>query len=398
MCAALPNPDPNITGISRIATDEIKALAQVTAQLAPPLNELLATIVGRAKQVLDSAAVVGEDRDALRDLYTAAERAVGVIRQLRTFAGLQPLQVEVRNLNLLVEELTATLRNSISNSIELEVRLGSNLPNVTVDAALVEQVLLGLVWNACDAMPAGGRIVVSTASLVVTPHDRKAFPDGRPGSFVTLGVSDSGTGINPEVLPRIFEPFFTTHDSRRHLGLGLAAILGIVQRHEGWITVDTRPQGGSTFTVFLPAALAGVTPATPERMQRGDRGAGETVLLIDDEPIVREFTAAILTDLGYRVLQAASAEDAEAAWKWQQSRIALLMTDVVLAGSISGLELANRFHSEKPALAVILVSGHGREILRGSVPTPGTYQFLQKPWRPQTLAQMIRALLDSHLP
>lgn len=376
----------------------LPALAQLAGGLAPTLNDLLTVITGRASLLLDHADPDGPTRESLRQIYTAGERAVSLIRQLLIFSGRETPQVHVLDLNRLVEDNRGVLHRVLGGDIAVELRLASGLLCLPADPGMMEQILLGLAWNALDAMPQGGRLLLTTAAANLGAAEAASIPGARPGRFVVLSVADTGVGIAPEVLPRIFEPFFTTKAAGRGTGLALATIYGIVQQHAGWIAVTSAPAAGAEFTVFLPAAPPEAQPATPAPTKGKTDGGSETILLVEDETDVREFTVAVLQDYGYRVLQATSGPEALAVWKWHGPRIALLLTDMILEGDQTGVELAATLRRQRPALAVICTSGHGREIMQHSAALPGGCHFLQKPCRPQVLARAIRSLLDGQTP
>lgn len=379
------------------ATD-LNALAQIAGGIAPALNDLLTVVTGRAGLLLDHGDPDPQTREALNQIYTAGEQAVGLIRQLLLFSGRETPHVQVLDLNNLITEAGDVLRRVAGAAVAVEFRLATGLPPVPADASMVEQILLGLASNARDAMPQGGQLIVTTTRVDIAETEVSGFPGGRAGSYVVLRVGDSGTGIPAEIRPHIFRPFFTTKTAGRHAGLGLAAILGIVRQHQGWLAVESDEGGGTMIDVFLPAAEPGaVLAAGGPSATRSARGR-ETVLLVEDELTVREFTAALLQRDGYRVLQADSAKTALEVWKWHSARIALLLTDMVLVDSTTGLDLARKLRAEKPGLPVICMSGHGREIMGRSIEVPAGCQFLQKPCRPQELARTVRALLDGKIP
>jgi hypothetical protein len=285
--------------------------------------------------------------------------------------------------------------------------------------------------NARDAMPKGGTLTIAMEHVTLDAAAPHRHPEARPGEFVCLSVRDTGCGIPPENLPRIFEPFFTTKAAGHGTGLGLAMVFGIVQQHQGWIEVESTvdvgtcasqfsdmggtpmPRGtgvppvgweatavrpaGTCFRILLPAAphaaiLSAGRPAKP-----GTAGGGaETVLLVEDEPAVREFAGTVLRSHGYRVLQAGSGIEALEIWKWHGSRIALLVTDLVLPDGLGGEELAVRLRQEKPALRVVLTSGYANETIGEEFrPSAGTH-FIRKPYKPQVLAQAVRDALDDN--
>ncbi len=287
------------------------------------------------------------------------------------------------------------LRRLIGEHIKLKFSPTQELCAVEADAGMMEQVLMNLAVNARHAMPGGGAVTVATERIAIDAASVLHHPAGRPGAFVCLSVRDTGCGIPPENLQRIFEPFFTTKEAGQGTGLGLAMVFGIVQQHEGWIEVDSTVGVGTCFHIFLPAARLG-SPATSRRTAATPSVSGgtETMLLVEDEAPVREFAVAVLRGHGYRVLQAGSGTEALEVWKWHSSRIALLVTDLVMPDGLGGVELAARLRQEKPTLRVVLTSGYANEALGEAFqPPPGTH-FMHKPYKPQVLAQTVRDALD----
>jgi CheY-like chemotaxis protein len=259
---------------------------------------------------------------------------------------------------------------------------------------MMEQVLLYLVVNARDAMPSGGRLVISTAEAVLLPSAAASCPGAVPGAFVRLSVSDSGQGIPPEVVPRIFEPFFTTKDAGKGTGLGLATVYGIVQQHGGWIDVDTAVGRGTTFHIHLPAIpRASATPVTAPAPMPMPRGT-EVVLVVEDEDAVRLLARNLLQRCGYTVLTAVSGRDALKVWEAEKHRIELLLTDIIMPDGLTGRELAVRLTADRPGLRVIYTSGYSPEFAaKGWTLTEGQ-NFLQKPYHPRKLAEIVRHCLD----
>lgn len=355
-------------------------LAHLAGSLAPALNEPLTVILGRADALLESPTLEPPARAAAGEIYAAAEKAAALLRQVRACGDASLLETAPLDLRALVEEHAATLRHGAGGRIELNFELASSLPPAAGQPEALETVLLALVHNAVEAQPAGGEVRVSTA---VTPA----------GDFLILAVADRGPGVPPEIRPRIFDPFFTTKPGIRHLGLGLTAAQAIAHRHRGRIELESPPGAGATFRLFLPVATCAAAPPA----DTGRAGCGEAVLLVDDDTPTRETLAAVLARAGYRVLQAGSLRAALEVWRWHRDRIRLLFSDIVLDDCGGGLELAAQLRAEKPALAVVFSSGHGRSILSHANPPPGTV-FLEKPCRPQALLRAVRTVLDATPP
>jgi two-component system cell cycle sensor histidine kinase/response regulator CckA len=373
-------------------------LARMAGGIAPALSDLLTVIRGQTEVLLNQAEHAAGAPEALKQIYTAAEKAGSLLRQLLIFSGQQAPHPGPVALNGLVEETAGVLHRLLGATITAEFRLTPELPGILADPGMLEQVLIILAVNAREAMPGGGRLLVRTAVAEVPAGVGQNRTDGPPRKFVVLSVEDTGRGIPPEILPRIFEPFFTTKAGGRSLGLGLATVFGIAQQHHGWVTAENLAGAGARFTVFLPVARPGQEAAagraTPARPARGH----ETILLVDDEASVREFTAQLLSEQGYRVLQAGTGPAALEAWQWHGPRVRLLLTDMVLEGHMSGLQLAARLRAENPGLKVICTSGHQRDTMERFPELSGGYHFLPKPCRPQTLLAAVRTLLDEKLP
>lgn len=394
--SSLPGCTP--AGIAAFDSPRMESLAQIAGGIAPAFSDLFTVIRGQTGLLLDAGDHDAGAQESLKQIYTAVEKAGSLMRQLLIFSRQQTPQAVLVDLNGLIEETAGVLRRVLGHGISVEFRLAPGLPLISADPGMLEQALLILALNASDAMPTGGRLKIKTE--VVDPADG-ALPVGpasAPGRLVVLQVDDTGGGVAPEILPRIFEPFFTTKVGGRSIGLGLATVFAIVGQHHGWITVESAVNTGSSFKLFLPAALAGSVAEASRGPETDAQAGNETILFVEDDVAVREFTVAILQERGYRVLQASSSQDAMEVWKWHAPRVRLLLTDMVLEDHISGLELAAKLRAENPGLKVICTSGHPRDTMERFPGLSKGYRFLQKPCRPQTLMAAVRALLDDKRP
>jgi CheY-like chemotaxis protein/two-component sensor histidine kinase len=296
------------------------------------------------------------------------------------------LQRQVLSLGKVIDNMSRMLQRLIGEDIALEVEQAENVPPLEADAAMLEQIFLNLAVNSRDAMPRGGRLTIST--------DVVAGSDGlAPAQWVRLRVRDTGCGMPPEVQARIFEPFYTTKEVGKGTGLGLATVFGIVKQHGGLIEVESEAGRGTTFTILLPPTDKALETKTEFITKQAlKRGAGETVLLVEDEPILRELAQAILVDGGYKVLEAEQSEGALAVWEKHQDEIDLLLTDMVLPGGMTGRELALKLQKLKPALKVVYSTGYSPDDMEAEG-TP--FNFLQKPYPPEMLMRTVRSSLDS---
>jgi CheY-like chemotaxis protein len=253
---------------------------------------------------------------------------------------------------------------------------------------------MNLVVNARDAMPEGGRLFIETTEIMVTEAEAAACPDASPGRHVCLRVTDTGSGIAPEILARIFEPFFTTKAPGKGTGLGLATVFGIVKQHGGWLAVESAIGKGTTFQVFLAASKAAPSPEAAAE-HPGPRGGAETILLVEDDSAVRLLTRSLLERHGYQVLEAAHGVEALEIWEQQRDKIQLLFTDLVMPEGISGHELAARLRTRNPQLRVIFASGYSGDIAGRELCLQAGQNFIQKPASPYQLLETVRRCLDS---
>jgi two-component system, cell cycle sensor histidine kinase and response regulator CckA len=262
---------------------------------------------------------------------------------------------------------------------------------------MMEQVLLNLAVNSRDAMPTGGELHVATRLSVAGAADPPRPADLGDGDFVCLSVRDTGIGIPPETLARIFEPFFTTKEPGKGTGLGLATVYGIAAQHEGRVVVESTVGEGATFHVFLPVAVAPVRRDTtpPADRPQPNEGRAECLLVVEDESAVRELAARVLRRHGYRVLTASSGAEALEVWAAHRAGIALLMTDLVMPGGMTGFALAGRLIAERPDLRVLFTSGYSREVSAGDVSLVPGVDFLEKPYRVDHLLNIVRRRLDA---
>jgi len=255
--------------------------------------------------------------------------------------------------------------------------------------------VMNLAVNARDAMPKGGKLLISTATAVIDQNYASRYPESRTGTFVCLTVTDTGCGMDSKTMERIFEPFFTTKEVGKGTGLGLATVYGIVKQHRGWLEVSSEVGMGTTFKTYLPAIAAAeeVIPAAPS-MPASVEGGKETILLVEDEPVVRELVREILQAHQYRVVEAGSGVEALRIWDEHDGQFDLLLTDIVMPEGLNGRELAEQLKRRKPRLKVIFSSGYSAES-SGKELRDGDTAFLAKPYLPQQLAQLVRRRLDA---
>ncbi len=374
---------------------KMEAFGQLAAGVAHDFNNLLTVIIGNTAMMQLEGPLAPSLTESLGEVAQAAERAANLTQQLLTFSRRRPLQRSDLDLNEVVVNMTKMLGRVIGEHIAIETRYASGGAPVHADPGMMEQVLMNLAVNARDAMPDGGRLVLETSWIDYDAVPRGAHPMARPGRFVCLSISDTGMGIEAEHLQQIFEPFFTTKDVGKGSGLGLAAVLSIVEQHQGWIEVDSRIGGGTRFRIFMPRILQRADAAgTSERRRQGPRG-DETVLLVEDEAAVRRFMRNLLEGHGYRVFAATTGVAALEIWREHAAKIDLLLADMILPDGINGAELARRLVAEKPGLRVLYCSGYSDEMLGENSPLRHGANFVGKPFVPDRLLQQVRECLDT---
>jgi hypothetical protein len=370
---------------------KMEAVGRLAGGVAHDFNNILTVIVGYSEALLSKLELEDGLRLKVVEIQKGCARAASLTRQLLAFSRQQVLRPKVLNLNALVLNISQMLRRLIGEDIELITRLAQDLGPVKADPGQLEQVLMNLVVNARDAMPRGGTLNIESSNVELGDTLSGVPIAVRPGPYVLLTVSDTGTGFDEATRSRLFEPFFTTKELGKGTGLGLSTVYGIVKQSEGYITVDSDPGRGATFRIYLPRSAEPVNslevsvPAGPEK-------GTETILLVEDEEPVRSLMRAILEERGYRVLAASDGGEALRIAERHRDRIDVLVTDVVMPG-MGGRELASRLVASRPETKVLFVSGHvdTAYVDRGLLGQEGA--FLQKPFKPSDLARKVRELV-----
>jgi CheY-like chemotaxis protein len=287
------------------------------------------------------------------------------------------------------------LQRLLGETIKLEFYPPDEMPLIQGDAGMIEQVIMNLAVNARDAMAKGGTLSISTLPLTLDEAYVQVRPQARVGNFVCLRVSDTGCGMEPAIMARIFEPFFTTKEVGKGTGLGLATVYGILKQHNGWIEVTSQVGQGTTFDVFFPATTVSAQDKSEERAPTEFVGGGkETILVVEDEKVLRELAHVILESCGYQVIEASSGVEALQVWQKHQPGIDLLVTDMVMPEGVSGMDLAQKLQAANPALKVIFASGYSVDDIGTNFLRERRAVFLQKPYTHVTLAQAVRKCLD----
>ncbi|HWN96325.1 MAG TPA: ATP-binding protein, partial [Methylomirabilota bacterium] len=287
------------------------------------------------------------------------------------------------------------LNRILGEDIALDVNLGKNLPFINADSGMMELTIINMACNSRDAMPKGGSLIIGTSSVEISPAYVMQHPKAKPGRHVCLTVTDSGSGMDPETLRRIFEPFFTTKEVGKGTGLGLATVYGIIDQHRGWIEVVSQLRKGTTFKIFLPEADKDSVKAVEEASGRVIGRGKETILLVEDEVVLRELARAVLEEYDYKILEAGSGVQAVKVWEKHKNEIDMLLTDMVMPEGMTGRELAEKLQAEKPEMKVLYSSGYSPDVVGGCFKLPENSFFLAKPYHPPMLAQAVRECLDN---
>jgi hypothetical protein len=371
-------------------SQKLEAFGQLAGGVAHDFNNLLTIIQGYVCMLQERDLPPEQQANSVAAIAKAADRAANLTRQLLMFTRRQLFQTKPLDLNEVVASTSQMLQKLVGESITLVTHHMSGDANIMADQHMLEQILINLAANARDAMPKGGQLVVSTSLYEVDSEHVSQHGESRPGPHVCLSVTDTGCGIAPEHLSRIFEPFFTTKDIGKGTGLGLASVYGIVKQHEGWIETMSSVGKGTTFRIFFPASSQPVIPARPLSRVQPARGGSETILVVEDEPGLRELFHITLQRHGYRVFTENSGAMALNSWSSRLDQIDLLLTDIVMPGGISGWELASALQAEKPDMKAIYMSGHSTDVNHHAK----NVRLLAKPFDPDTLAEAVRTCLD----
>jgi PAS domain S-box-containing protein len=377
------------------ATRRLEALGRMTGGIAHDFNNLL-TVVSGNLQLLEMQPLEATCRRRIGEALRATESGTSLVQRLSTFARQRRLEPAVVDLNTRITATMDLAARSLGAAISLTPAFADDLWPVRLDIGEFESALLNLVFNARDAMPDGGTVVIETRNVEVERSGMPADGAAIPGAFVRLSVSDNGVGMTPEVQARAFEPFFTTKEVGRGTGLGLSTLHGFVHQSGGFVTLYSEPGHGTTVNVYLPRVIGLPGTETPRVTPPMRRGRGERILVVEDHPHVADVTRERLVALGYRVIEAATAPQALSLIEAGEP-VDLVFSDIVMPGGMSGLDLARRLRRERPELRVLLTSGFAEDLIRATDPASEPWVVLRKPYLQTDLARAIGEALGDRV-
>jgi signal transduction histidine kinase len=373
---------------------KMEAIGRLAGGVAHDFNNLLTAILGNCAFLLEGIKHGNPDAKDVEDIRAAGERAATLTRQLLAFSRKQVLEVRVLDLNAVVAGMDRLLRRLIGEDIELTTDAGKDLGRIKADQGQLEQVIMNLAVNARDAMPDGGKLEIATSNVELDETSAGGQFEVEPGPHVALSITDSGCGMDEQVLSHLFEPFFTTKATGRGTGLGLSTVYGIVKQSSAYIWVDSVPERGTTFRICFPVVREAADPSASASTAVTSLRGSETILLVEDDERVRNLAGRILAQYGYQVLSTGDAAETMTICAEHKADIHLLVTDVVMP-RVSGGELARRVQRARPDIRVLYISGHTDSIIahQGAL-RPGIH-FLQKPFTPENLARKVREVLEA---
>jgi len=372
---------------------KMEAVGRLAGGIAHDFNNVLCAITGNVEIALEELSEQDSLREPMEDTLSAANQAASLTRQLLAFSRKQIIAPKVIDLSQVLTKLRPMLVRLIGEDLDLKISPKKELGMVRADPGQIEQIVLNLAINARDAMPKGGELHIDTGDLQPEPKFFTIHPQAKPGNYVLLKVRDTGSGMGPDVLEKIFEPFFTTKEQGQGTGLGLATVYGIVEQNGGFIEVESEQGTGTTFRLYFPQVHDEADDISlPKTMKAKD--GHETILVVEDEDMVRTMARRILTRRGYNVICAAFPNDAIDLLKHDSRQIDLLLTDVIMP-QMNGRVLAAKISEMRPEIKVLFCSGYAQNVVVHRGELDDDVEFIAKPYSPDSLASRVREILDA---
>jgi len=377
-----------------LQSQKLESVGLLAGGVAHDFNNMLAAIQGFAELASDNVDGQSPAKSEIDEIIRASKKARDLTQQLLAFARIQPLDMQLININRVITDFAGMLSRTLRGNIKIQKNLCGNPGSIEGDPVRIEQVILNLILNSQDAMPEGGTVVIETSHVNVEEDFVKRFENISPGPYLLLSISDSGTGIDPDFIERIFDPFFTTKDSGKGTGLGLSTVYGIIKQHRGMIHVYSEIEKGTIFKIYLPLIdKKEETDSTPPADLNFYNG-NETVLAVEDNPEVRNLLETILKKYGYNAFIAGNAETALTIASSYEGIIHLLITDVIIP-DMNGMLLFNKINEIRPGIKAIFISGYTASVIAQNDSIDNGINFIQKPFSVTDLTRKIREVLDS---
>ncbi len=372
---------------------KMESIGQLAAGIAHDFNNVLSVIMGYSYLLLSTIPPSDPVHEKIKRIHDAGDRAAILTRQLLAFSRKQVLEKKVISVNTIIDNFLKILGKMAGEDIIITTCLSEKSCVVDADPSQIEQVIMNLIVNARDAMPKGGEIIIETELVQLDQGDVSKHIEVKPGQYVLMAISDTGEGMDEDVLAKIFDPFFTTKESGKGTGLGLATVYGIVKQHGGYIYAYSEKGKGTTFKIYLPANKKAEEGIEDKASSKALFGGNETILIVDDNTSICQFIVETLEPLGYHCLQASSGQEALQLHHQYQGTIQLLLTDVVMP-VMSGRQLAETIKKERPELKVLFMSGYTESIITHHGVLEEDVNYISKPITPVALTQKIRVILD----
>lgn len=374
-------------------SQRLESIGKLAGSIAHDFNNLLTPILGYAELMMLKENLDDEQNENLRLISEAAQRAQDLIRQLLALSRRRSMESTVLNLNHVIDSFLGILKGTLRDDIDLTLSLGKALAPIHADVAHLEQVLMNLVVNAQDAMPKGGKLAIETSNILLDSTFAGAHPDAAPGDYVLLTVSDTGDGMDKETQAKIFEPFFTTKAEEKGTGLGLATVRGIIEQHQGHIWVYSEVGLGTTFKILLPVATEELTQVPTTSRENDVAPGSETILVVEDDPMILDFVKNLLTLHGYTILTAGMPDEGIRLAREHEGTIDLLLSDVIMP-KMNGPELYEKISELHPGIPVLFISGYTGEVMEHHGILEDAANFIHKPFSLTVLSAKLREILD----
>jgi two-component system, cell cycle sensor histidine kinase and response regulator CckA len=376
-----------------IQAQKLESLGTLASGIAHDFNNILSIIIGHATLIQRLHLEPDKIVDSIKTITTAAQRGAALVRQLLTFARKSDVILQRISLNDVITEVVSLTRETFPKTVTVSMNVADKLPTILADSTQIEQVFLNLCVNARDAMPNGGTLSLST-QLITGEKVQARFPEAKASEYVLIEAADTGIGMDEATQNRIFEPFFTTKEPGKGTGLGLAVAFGIIHIHQGFIDVSSEPGHGTTFSIYFPVNLEELEPFEITQEMLGDtEGGTETILLVEDEEMLRSLTKMVLKGKGYNVVTASDGEEAVRMFILRQNDIALVLSDMGLP-KLSGYDVLKEVKRIKPDVKFIIASGYIEAADKSEILESGARDFIQKPYVPNEMLRKIRRVLD----